>query len=360
MLQNFTTHSVIPFELPSEILETDVRDQPLPGRETVKLIIHRGHIFQELFQSFEQHDLRYTNIQLEMLLPTGESEKAEDIGGVFRDVLSEFWSEFYEKCTVGTNFKVPFIRHDYGEKQWTTVADIFLKGFQDENYFPVKLAPVFMKSVFEKPVTNSDLVDNFLSFISELEANTLQTAMQNFSDVDKEELLDTLSVYECKWNPTEENISQLITDIAHQELIQKPAFVIQSFKLRIFNNVVIDLDSIYERCIPTAKNILQKLSPDKNYPNNSDTNKVVNYLKKFIKESDICTREKLLRFITGSNIVMSDIQIIFNNLTGLQRRPIAHTCTTTIELSTDYENYLEFRNDLNEIFKSNVWIMDIV
>ncbi|KAJ4933550.1 hypothetical protein JOQ06_030376, partial [Pogonophryne albipinna] len=44
--------------------------------------------------------------------------KAGSGSGVLRDVLSCFWQEFYERCTLGTTVKVPFIRHDFPAETW--------------------------------------------------------------------------------------------------------------------------------------------------------------------------------------------------------------------------------------------------
>ena len=49
-----------------------------------------------------------------VILPDGKLEKAVDDGGVLRDVLSEFWKDFYEQCTLENSFKVPYLSHDFG------------------------------------------------------------------------------------------------------------------------------------------------------------------------------------------------------------------------------------------------------
>lgn len=40
----------------------------------------------------------------------------------------------------------------------------------------------------------------------------------------------------------------------------------------------------------------------------------------------------------------------FNSLGGLARRPLAHTCDSTLELSINYMNYDEFYLDFRAIF----------
>lgn len=67
---------------------------------------------------FSDESVLNKEISLKRILPDGKLEKAEDDGGVLRDVLSEFWNDFYEQRTMGTNFKVPIIRHDFGKMHW--------------------------------------------------------------------------------------------------------------------------------------------------------------------------------------------------------------------------------------------------
>ena len=44
-----------------------------------------------------EDDLRL-EIHFRVILPDGKLEKAVDDGGVLRDVLSEFWKDFYENA----------------------------------------------------------------------------------------------------------------------------------------------------------------------------------------------------------------------------------------------------------------------
>lgn len=349
-------------ETVTEIDDTTIQSESSFSEET-KLIIHRGHVFTELLEAFSKHDLQNSKLRLEMILPNEESEMAEDAGGVFRDAISEFWDEFYENCTTGTSFKVPYVRHDFGEKQWKAVADIILRGYKEESYFPVKLAPAFIKNVLDTEVTEEVLVNNFLQYISESEADVLRTAMGNYSDADNGELPEMFSNYDSKWFPTEKNIKQLTIDLAHKELIQKPAFIAKCFRNRFASLLSsVDIDSIYKCLVPTVKNILDKISISEEMSSQDTTEVqcVFSYLKKYIKESDTKTRENFLRFCTGSNLVTRHVKIMFNELSGFRRTPIAHTCTGVLELSKTYDNYLDFRKELNEVLQSKIWIMDLI
>jgi len=54
--------------------------------------------------------------------------------------------------------------------------------------------------------------------------------------------------------------------------------------------------------------------------------------------------------ITGSSVCSAtEILVTFNSLSGLAKRPIAHTCDCTLELSTAYANYEGFYGEFQAI-----------
>ena len=55
-----------------------------------------------------------------------------------------------------------------------------------------------------------------------------------------------------------------------------------------------------------------------------------------------------MRFVTGSSVCATQsIKVEFIALSGFSRRPISHTCNSTIELSTNYINYSDFRSEFD-------------
>lgn len=63
--------------------------------------------------------------------------------------------------------------------------------------------------------------------------------------------MECMSCYESKWIPTESTIKQLLCDIPHKEIIQKPSYV-----AKCFGN---DIITLYSTLQPTAKNYLAKI-----------------------------------------------------------------------------------------------------
>ena len=70
-----------------------------------------------------------------------------------------------------------------------------------------------------------------------------------------------------------------------------------------------------------------------------------------------------LRFVTGSSVCSSKaILVTFNGLDGLARRPIGHTCSCSLELSTAYSSYLDLIAEFNSVLSNGdyAWKMDAI
>lgn len=301
------------------------------------------------------------NFKIQMILPNGQLEAGEDFGGVFRDALSEFWNQFYEKCTVGTTVKVPYIRHDFGENEWSSIVKILIRGFEMVKYFPIQLSEVFLKTCYGKNVEDEELVKDFYNFICESYRILLREAVKDFDNADSEELLELFNLYESKWIPSKQNINTLIRDIAHKELIQKPSFVVKCFSNHLQNSSISfdEICSLYTKLRPTIKNCLAQISTQE-VELNAEQNVVYSYIKKFLRESDDKVRQAFFRFSTGADLPIMKISVEFSNTTGIQRMPIAHTCSGQLQISTNYEDYVDFRSEMNSVLASNIWIMDII
>jgi len=49
------------------------------------------------------------------------------------------------------------------------------------------------------------------------------------------------------------------------------------------------------------------------------------------------------RFVTGASMyIVTNIKVEFHTLSGLDHRPMAHTCSSTLELPTSYKYYEDF------------------
>lgn len=110
------------------------------------LVLHHTNSFSEMIEAFSKPEIVNKTLKVKRLLPDNSVENGSG-SGVVRDSFSNFWEEFYERCTLGTALKVPFLRHDFSAATWRAIGRILLKGFQDYQYLPIKLAPPFVEEM---------------------------------------------------------------------------------------------------------------------------------------------------------------------------------------------------------------------
>ena len=61
-----------------------------------------------------------------------------------------------------------------------------------------------------------------------------------------------------------------------------------------------------------------------------------------------------VRFITGSSVIMvTSITISFNSLDGFARRPISHTCSAMLEISSTYKSFPEFVSEFRSVLTNS-------
>ncbi len=87
------------------------------------------------------------------------------------------------------------------------------------------------------------------------------------------------------------------------------------------------------------------------------------YRRKFIGNMTLEELRTFLRFVTGSFVIsVTRIMVSFNNLDGLARRPISHTCSATLELPSTYRSLPEFISDFRAVLSDPYysWMMDSV
>lgn len=330
------------------------------GIQTKQIIIRHGNCLHDMINEFSDPETLTRQLAFRRLLPDN-SEEAGCGSGVLRDVYSTFWQKFYDRCTLGTTMKVPFIRHDFQADSWKAVGRIFLKGYKDCQYIPIKLAPPFMEEMLFNAVY-SDLIECFLQFVSTQEREILQRALQDFYSVELDELLEVLDNYECRRKVSAENFSEILKEISHKELVQKPMFVLDCWKDITQSQISLtfeELKEMYAKLLPTTKKVLGLLK----FPADltAKQREVAHHLKRYIREMDDEKLGKFLRFCTGCHLIVSDrISVKFAVMSDFTRRPIGRTCGMFLQLCENYENFPDFRAEFNAVLESNIWVMDIV
>lgn len=338
--------------------------QPVREPKEFDIVVHRGQILREVIKTFKDNpDVDFTKdiITATIILPNGEKEQAYDSGGVLRDLLTEFWDDFYEQCTSGTSLKVPCLRHDMEAEDWKAVGRVIAMGWTLQKILPIQLAPNFLSSALFG-IAGNKLREEFLQFIPQSESKVLSSALENMENVEMDEILEILSNHECKVRVTKDNLGAVIDQIAHMEMVQEPAFIREClFEVLITYELVIDIQNEFQKITPSPKKLISSLQCDES---ESDSFK---YLKRYIREidTDMKMLRNLLRYLTASDLMLYDsegnffkIQVKIVDLEGIARRPVAHTCGRVLDLPRMYESCPVFKSEMNAVLNSNVWVMD--
>ncbi|XP_038586911.1 uncharacterized protein LOC119912009 [Micropterus salmoides] len=184
---------------------------PAHPEEVITITIHHANTLHDVITAFSDAEILNKALNVRRILPDNK-EEAGSGSGVLRDVLSCFWHEFYDRCTLGTTVKVPFICHDFPAETWKAIGRILLKGCQDCQYLPNKLALPFLEQVLFNSVY-SDLKAHFLQFVSSQEREVLMEAMTDFSAVDSDDLVEVLDGYGCRRKITAETRENTLPEI---------------------------------------------------------------------------------------------------------------------------------------------------
>ena len=196
----------------------------------------------------------------------------------------------------------------------------------------------------------------------------LDTGACDFSAQTQSGLIELASRFGSRSIPTPQSFKSLFVQISRCEFILKPAAVIASIHTGVpAQHVpfwkrlgVQGLLHIYQAMSVSAAKVLSMF--DEVQPFNTNQDRVFQYLKQYIGSLNREDLEQFLRFVTGSCVCMPvKTQILFNTLSGAARRPIAHTCEPSLELSSTYGTYLEFAREFKVVVQatdSSVWSMD--
>ncbi|XP_067036240.1 uncharacterized protein [Acropora muricata] len=144
-----------------------------------KIILYRAFLKDNLIEVFKDPEILQVNFDVTLIGDNGKEEEGKG-AGVFRDTLSSFWSQSFNSLTVGTQEKVPAIRHDYQRAKWEAIARILMYGYIKERYFPLPLSRAFVALCLfgEESMTSDFLLSSFQLYISEDERETLQNCLE--------------------------------------------------------------------------------------------------------------------------------------------------------------------------------------
>ena len=302
-------------------------------------------------------------------------EKAIDTGGVSRDMFSGFWEHAYLKQFDGGDILVPASHPGVNMTTMAVLGTILSHGFLSCGYIPIRLAfPVLCFAVLGPTCQIPDgiVMQSFIDYISSYEGKVLRDALQetnpSFTVPMQDTLIDLLSRFGCREMPTPQNLSQLLKNIARHEFLVKPLAGLYALHSGVpeahkgFWSMfsVQDLFELYLRLNATSAAVLARIEEPEQ--TNSSKARVFGFLRQLIGNMKNAEVRLFLRFVTGSSVLIDkSISVTFNNLHGAARRPISHTCSCTLELSTTYCSYPDFEQEFLTVLSSDeAWVMDSV
>ena len=254
------------------------------------------------------------------------------------------------------------------KREWESFARILLSGYQKYKYFPIQLSPLFIASCLfgEECITAEFVPNSFKDYIAAEDIDTLEQCLCPDFDEVNEDITDFLSSLKCFKMPSKETIHEIINELAHQELIQKPRYIVNccapilcQLKVLPEFHTVESLREFLKSKIPTTKKILRLFQAE---PSNDAERQSLDHLKRFVKSLEGKELARFLNFTTGSDMITCDsISVTFSSLDGFGRRPIARTCVPSIELPTSYESYISLAEEFLNIMKQEqAWSFDVV
>ena len=289
-----------------------------------------------------------------------------------REVYSSFWNEIKDSYMIGEHERVPVVRHDLFTEEWRAIGAILVKGFLDVAYFPSYLSKAFILYCLFDDVSPRQLIHSFMEFLAKEDAEVVKKALDVLDGdgdnliFESEELLDVLEEFKCRTRVSKKNTYSIISELAQQELIQKPFLMTacwkESFTMLVQHHCLNSKENVlklYEGLKPTPKKVISKLRCN---PQNDPERDSLSFLKKFVKGLEDSRLKKFLKFVTGSDeLIVDSIEVTFYKpLNNACRRPIAHTCAPCLELPSTYISLAEFREEFSSILNNNSWEMDIV
>lgn len=104
------------------------------------------------------------------------------------------------------------------------------------------------------------------------------------------------------------------------------------------------IDHMFRQQLPTPTRVSEVLVAEADALTNSQENCLF-YLRQFVRAMDQEDLTSFLHFFTGSTVMPSRITVTFSNLVGVLRRPVAHTCSNTLELPETYVSMQDLKRE---------------
>jgi len=335
-------------------------------------MINRNDVYQDVLQLFDS-DQVMREYPLRIMF---KGELAVDTGGVCRDMFSAFWEVAYTNCCDGDSLLVPLVHPGSDCDIFSKIGRILSHGYLQCGFLPLRIAFPTLASMLlgtNISIPDSLLVSTFIDALNTHEQGLLRKGLNAkgpvFSEDLQTKLVAIISRFGGRQVPTPLNLKNLVIQLAKYQFQSKPMIAtvaahsgIPDFERPFWESRGVGgVHSIYMSLVATSAKVLAMIEePD---GMNASENRIFTYLTQMVGDMKPQELATFLRFLSGSSVCLGKkVTITFNNLCGLSRRPIAHTCDCTLELSVSYVSYVEFTNEFRTILGDTefTWSMNAI
>ena len=341
-----------------DTVEMAPEDTLFKGRSDLK--VRRTFIKLDVIQAFKDPLLNTSSVNIIFIDQRGREEEGSGVG-VTRELLTSFWEEIWKSTSLGCEEKVPSIRHDLQKAEWEAIGKFLVFG-TDYGYFPTELSVVFLIACLfgEDYITTERLLKSFENYLAKDDKDLMSYCLsEDFSEdaEEYEDVLDFLGSYKCYKRPNKENIKSIIEELAHQELVQRPKYVISCWEdvLVVLKNslhfsTIEGIERFFDKLEPTTKKVVKLFKVPQTM--NDAERECFSFLTKYVKTLGKRELKKFLTLATGANVIcVEKIDVMFNIRDGFGRTPIFRTCGPLLELPSTYQHHGDLFEEIENIMK---------
>lgn len=330
--------------------------------------VHRETVMRDLLKTYDNS----REITQQLVTFSFHGEVGMDLDGLKREAYSLFWKQALEDYFEGSCTFVPRVSPEIEESTMRTLGRIISHQYVLTGIFPVHINRAFMVATLcgRQAVSDEDLVEAFLEYISENESQELkailaQSDQGELSDESCEFLLDFFSDYQVTKRPLASNLKATLVQVAKNELLSKPAMAMDGMRegLRdgdfenLWNCSKEVVAKMYYMMQLTPQRVIAMLAEEPSTHLNKSRAKIFSYLKKYIRYLSRKELGLFLRYVTGSPVpVVECIKVMFHvNELGSLPHPRTHTCAASIDLpDSGYASFNDFRIQMDSLLNNDL------
>lgn len=195
--------------------------------EIVAVSVRRDNILEDVLALYSSDPY----MVLHKLHVSFVGEEGDDFGGLTKDFFTSFWIAAFKEFFYGEDVVVPYLplhRAKSDLPKFVTIGRILTHCVALTGSFPVRLCMLsIMCTVFgEHTVDESDVIDNFLLFVTPAERSLLKVALRDFAALgpdEQESLCNFFQAYGLFDLPRPSRFKEQLCTLAEDILLSRPS-----------------------------------------------------------------------------------------------------------------------------------------